>query len=263
MERIKTWRVALVTSIALVVFALAPTVSGQSSTPVAHEAHHASTAHSGSACLGMTTPSANGAMGMGTPGMGRMGTPGMGDMGMMMDPEQFDLIFIDLMIAHHESTVAVAHIAVERGERPEVLQLAEDIISTQEREISQLATWRDAWYPDAPTLTMDQMRGGLTMMEGMSDTNMMDGMDLMTMMDPEADAARMCTALGPFDLAFIDAMIPQHQSAIMMAEAAAQHAAHPEIQELSQTMMDSWTRELAHMECWRDGWSGEATPSRR
>ena len=248
MERFMTWRAGLVACTALVVFALAPAVSSQSSTPADHEVHHTSTPGSGSACVDMGTPGTGG-MGMGTPGMGMMGTPGMG---MTMSPEQFDLIFIDMMISHHEGAVAMARIALERGEHPEIILLAEEIISAQEHEITQLTTWREAWYPDAPAFTMDQMMGGM---------DMMNGIDMMAMMDLEADAARMCAASEPFDLAFIDAMIPHHQSAIMMAEAAARHATHPEIQELSQTIIDAQTRELEQMGDWRDAWYGEATPS--
>ena len=197
-------------------------------------------------------------MGMGTPGMGNMdmmGTPGMGDMGMMMDPEQFDLMFIDMMIQHHKGAVAMARVALERGEHPEIIQLAEDIISAQEQEITQLATWRDAWYPDAPAMTMDQMMGGMDMM------GMMQGMGDMDMMDPETEAANMCAASEPFDLAFINAMIPHHQSAIMMAEAAAQRSTHPEVRELSQEIIDAQTREIEQMEGWSVAWYGEATPS--
>lgn len=253
MERLKTWPAGLVTYIAFIIFALAPTVSGQSSPPADHEVHHTATPPSGSACVSMATPSSDGGMGM--------GTPAISDMGMMMDPEQFDLIFINLMIAHHEGAMAMAQIALERGERPEIIHLAWYIIRRQDQEITQLTTWRETWYPDAPAFTLDQMMGGMAMMDSMSGTNMVDGMDMMTMMDPEAEAARRCAATEPFDLAFLDVMIPHHQSAIMVAEAAAQHATHAEIQELSETIINVQTQELAQMEHWRDAWFGEATPS--
>lgn len=262
MAPLTSWRAGLVPLFAILVFTLTPIVSAQNGTPAAdHEVHHTATPGSGSACVNMATPSADGAMGMGTPAMSMMGTPAMGDIGMMMDPEQFDLIFIDLMLSHHEGAVAMARIAMERGERPEIIQLAEEINRAQEQEIDQLTTWRDTWFPNAPAFTMDQMRGGMAMMDSMSGTNMMDGMDMMTMMDPEVEAAKMCAASEPFDLAFIDAMIPHHQSAIMMAEAATQHSTHPEIQDLSRVIIDSQTREIEQMQGWRDAWYGEATPS--
>lgn len=182
----------------------------------------------------------------------------MGDMD-MMDPEQFDLIFIGLMILHHAGAVAMARIAVERGERLEIVHLAGYIVRTQEQQMDQLTIWRDRWLPNAPAMTMDQMQSGMEMMERMGGTNIMDGMDMVTVTDPEA--AKMCTTSGSFDLAFIDAMVPRYQSAIMMAQVAVHHATHPEIREFSRTIIDVQTRELELMEIWRDAWSEHTTPS--
>lgn len=75
-------------------------------------------------------------------------------MGMMDDPQQlanekpFDKAFIDAMTPHHQSAIAMAEVALEESEDPEVRKIAEDIVSAQEREISRMEQWRQQWYPE-------------------------------------------------------------------------------------------------------------------
>ena len=60
------------------------------------------------------------------------------------------------------------------------------------------------------------------------------GMDAMGGMMGMMDAIRMvqalCNAAGPFDQAFLQMMIPHHQSAVMMARVALLRATHPEFE---------------------------------
>ena len=57
-------------------------------------------------------------------------------------------------------------------------------------------------------------------------------------MSPTAEAAALCVATGSFDLAFIEAMILHHRSAIAMAQVALANAARPEVKELAQAIID-------------------------
>jgi uncharacterized protein (DUF305 family) len=74
-------------------------------------------------------------------------------MGMMDDPQQlanedpFDKAFIDNMIPHHRSAIAMAEVVVKESEDPEIREIANDIVSAQEREIGQMKQWRQEWYP--------------------------------------------------------------------------------------------------------------------
>jgi uncharacterized protein (DUF305 family) len=73
--------------------------------------------------------------------------------GMAMDMDlgaanaEFDLRFINAMIPHHEGAVTMAKDALNKSQRPEIKQLAQDIIKSQEAEIQQMRQWQQAWYP--------------------------------------------------------------------------------------------------------------------
>lgn len=59
---------------------------------------------------------------------------------------QFDLRFMDAMIAHHQGAVTMAEDALKKSQRPEAKQLSQEIINSQQAEIDQMQQWRQAWY---------------------------------------------------------------------------------------------------------------------
>lgn len=67
-----------------------------------------------------------------------------GDLGKADD--DFDLRFINAMIPHHEGALAMAEQVLEKSDRPELRQVAQDILATQQGEIDQMEQWRQAWY---------------------------------------------------------------------------------------------------------------------
>jgi uncharacterized protein (DUF305 family) len=82
------------------------------------------------------------------------GTLGMAahEMGMDMEPmhledaKPFDRAFIDAMIPHHQGAIRMARVELERGEDPELQDLAEAIIDAQSGEIEEMNAWRERWY---------------------------------------------------------------------------------------------------------------------
>jgi uncharacterized protein (DUF305 family) len=140
----------------------------------------------------------------------------------------YDAQFIDGMIVHHDGAIAMAQQALEQAERPEIKTMAQAIIAAQEQEHTQLRAWRSAWYPDlAPT-------------SGMS-------MDMGTM-EVSDDTSK------PFDKRFIEAMIPHHESAIVMARDAQQKAEHQEIKDLAAAIISAQEAEIAQMIQWQQEW---------
>jgi uncharacterized protein (DUF305 family) len=72
--------------------------------------------------------------------------------GMMMSKDlgtadgEFDLRFINAMIPHHEGALTMAKDALSKSKRPEIKQLAQDIVTSQQKEIDQMKQWQQAWY---------------------------------------------------------------------------------------------------------------------
>src|SRR5438132_6118557 len=61
------------------------------------------------------------------------------------DPD-FEKRFVDMMIPHHEWAILMAKQALTEANRPELKEMAQNIIKDQEKEIEQLKKWRQQWY---------------------------------------------------------------------------------------------------------------------
>ena len=84
----------------------------------------------------------------------KMDSEQMQSMGMMVNPQEladkkpFDKAFIDNMIPHHKSAIEMAQVAQDKSQNPRIKELADNIVSAQEKEISQMKDWREEWYPE-------------------------------------------------------------------------------------------------------------------
>jgi uncharacterized protein (DUF305 family) len=160
----------------------------------------------------------------------------------------FDVQFIDMMVPHHQGAVAMAEIAQQRGERTEIKQMASAIIGAQEGEIAQMKRWRQDWAGSDQTPPLERM----PMVPGMAAHGGHEG----SAMNMAEDVEKLRSTPNPFDHAFIDAMIPHHQSAIEAAIAAQTRAQRSEIKDLAGNIIADQQREIAQMEGWRDAWYG-------
>ncbi len=183
---------------------------------------------------------------------------GQGDNGHAMDlgpaDATYDLRFIDGMIPHHEGALVMAEAALENSQRPEIRQMAEEIIAAQQVEIAQMQDWRAEWYPNAPVEPMmyhAEMNHDMPMSQEMISAMRMD-MDL-----GGADEE--------FDLRFINGMIPHHVGAVEMAEDLKGKSAtrsdpsgtRPELLTLADEIITSQQAEIDQMEAWRQNWYGQ------
>jgi uncharacterized protein (DUF305 family) len=76
--------------------------------------------------------------------MGRMrhGDMPMGGTAAGAAPPDPDVAFIEMMIPHHQDAVAMSREILATTRRPELEQLARNIIRNQEREIAQMESWK-------------------------------------------------------------------------------------------------------------------------
>jgi uncharacterized protein (DUF305 family) len=170
------------------------------------------------------------------PGMGEtataaaMGGMDHGAMASATSAAPYDAQFIDSMIEHHTGAITMAKQALQESQRPEIKQLAEGIIASQQREVDQMKGWRQQWFPGlAPT-------GGMGM-------NMGD-------MQVGGDTSK------PFDQRFITAMIAHHNGAIAMAKDAQTKAEHAEIKQLAAAIIKAQESEVAQLQQWNRQWFG-------
>ena len=152
---------------------------------------------------------------------------------MPVSAAEFDLAYIDNMITHHEGAVAMATEARGAAQHAEVRAMAESIIASQEGEITQMRAWRAQWYPGAKAAPA------------------------------MADMGPMAVPAGrdPWDIRFIDAMIPHHTSAVAMATDALAKGQHAEIKTLAGAIIKAQRTEIELMQRWRKEWAPAAAAS--
>src|SRR6266536_2330075 len=59
--------------------------------------------------------------------------------------DDFDKAFIADMIDHHQGAIDMATLAKQNAKHNEIKKMADDIISAQTKEITQLKSWRNSW----------------------------------------------------------------------------------------------------------------------
>lgn len=166
-----------------------------------------------------------------------LGSNGMARQMVMENGKYSDKAFIDAMVPHHQGAIEMARVALKNAEHQEIKELSRNIISSQQAEIEELKAIKKEEFGTSNVpmeMSQEQMRS-----MGM-------------MMNPQELANR-----KPFDKAFIDAMIPHHQSAIEMAEVASEKSENPRIKELAENIMSAQKREIEQMKQWRKEWYPE------
>ena len=104
-----------------------------------------------------------------------------------------DIAFAEMMIPHHEQAIEMSELALMNSTNPEVLELAQEIKSSQAPEIELMASWSGVKSSTHAGHTMDGM-----------------------LSEDELNALRAATG-AEFDRLFLQGMIKHHQGAIEMA----------------------------------------------
>jgi uncharacterized protein (DUF305 family) len=144
--------------------------------------------------------------------------------------DAFDRAFIDTMVPHHESAIEIAGEAKEAGlSQPDLIEIADDIIATQQTEIDQMLEWREQWFgskdPGPEEAALETL--GLSAAEAGMEHG---GVDLASADD--------------VDQAFAEMMIAHHEGAIRMARLAEARAGHDEIKQVAGDIIAAQQREI-------------------
>lgn len=59
---------------------------------------------------------------------------------------EFDAAFLEEMIPHHQGAIEMAQMVLAQSKRPELIKLANDIITAQQKEINMMREWQRAWF---------------------------------------------------------------------------------------------------------------------
>jgi uncharacterized protein (DUF305 family) len=162
----------------------------------------------------------------------------------------FDHVFLDAMIQHHKRGGDAAKIAVERAEHPELKAMAESMITSEDAQIAKMKELRQTWYgtPGLPASILPS-----------DEKAELNGTDTTKEMSKDLGGLK---DANPFDLAFIDAMVPHHQGAVEMAKEAAVQAQQPETKALASIIARDEQMEIDQMRAWRDAWYPTAQATR-
>jgi uncharacterized protein (DUF305 family) len=145
----------------------------------------------------------------------------------------FDQAFIDAMVPHHREAIEMAEAAKTRGlTQPDLKKIANDIITSQQREIDQMLAWREQWFGSR---TLGPI---LPEVLGVPEDEL--GM--------EHGSADEVAGAVDVDATFAEMMIVHHEGAIAMAEAAKERGQHEEVKALAAAIIDAQEREIGIME---------------
>lgn len=134
------------------------------------------------------------------------------------------VMFAQMMIPHHEQAVELSQVALEVSNNKEVRALANEIISAQDSEITQMQSWLEA--------------------VGMPDMHHM--MEMPGFVNENQFADLKALTGTAFDLKFLELMIGHHEGAIEMAQDIYNNKT-AEVKQLSRDIIDAQTAEIALM----------------
>lgn len=141
------------------------------------------------------------------------------------------------MMVHHDQAVTMALLIRDRTEDPVMRSIATDMALTQQGQIGQMFGWLNLWGLPAtgPQPAMAWM--------GHPTTGLMPGMAT-----PE-QIANLERLTGPAaDIAFLHLMIPHHQAAFPMAQAALDGSDIPAVRDLARQILAAQDVEIATMQ---------------
>lgn len=140
-----------------------------------------------------------------------------------------DLMFMNMMVVHHDQAIEMAELAGNRTDSEKILQLADNISEAQRAENKQMNEWMQS---------MGYQPGNHHRMAGMA--------------SPE-EMQRLETSEGSkFDRLFAELMIEHHRGGIEMARNFREVGKHSELKEMQTQMIETQQMEIEKMQKWQN-----------
>ncbi len=150
--------------------------------------------------------------------------------------KEFESMFLEEMIHHHESAVEMGKRATKNTKRPELNKLGEEIITRQKEEIQQMTDW----------LKKDGEKPGS-----------MKEMPAMDKMMQEMKALKKAKD-AEFDKMFLSMMSKHHEGAVAMSKLVPDRTDRADLKQLASQIIAEQTKEIKQMKDWEKAWFGAA-----
>ena len=145
-----------------------------------------------------------------------------------------DLMFMNMMIIHHNQAIEMSEMAENRTENSNILRLSENISEAQKEENRKMADWLKEVGHNPPA--RGHRMAGMASEQEMEELRQSEGQE--------------------FDLLFSELMIRHHEGGIQMARAEVQNGRSEKVTELADLMIKVQQEEIDKMETWRNDWVG-------
>ncbi|MDX3101962.1 DUF305 domain-containing protein [Nonomuraea angiospora] len=141
--------------------------------------------------------------------------------------DEADVMFAQMMIAHHQEAIEMAELATGRATYEETKELAEKIKSGEQPQIETLQGWLKEWGRTTPV-----SEAGHNAPAGIPDAN------VKTLLDSRGPA---------FDKEFLTMMIDHHEEAIAMARVERKQGQNSKAKKLADRIMKEQQAQVAQM----------------
>ena len=144
---------------------------------------------------------------------------------------RYEIDFMTGMSDHHYMAIQMSEMCLEKAIHPELQEMCQQIITTQQQETSQMQAWLSEWYSINYQPQMDN--GGMRMIEKLA----------------QAEG-------GEFEIAFMRMMIRHHFGAIREASKCVDRVYHDELHEMCEEIIIAQAEEIETMRSWLCTWYG-------
>lgn len=160
-----------------------------------------------------------------------------------LEGEELEITFLAEIIPHHRAAIEMSQLELERGVSPDIRTHAENIIANQQHQIDQFTRWLEEWYGLTPEEAMAQAPE-----EAQEEMKVLEE-ETQTMIE-ELSAVE---AGEDFDVAFVQKMIPHHQSGIIEFLEPQSRAVHPQLRVAATAGITTQQAQVADFRTWLAG----------